>query len=76
MNGDQLSLHKTVGVPCVAKVCSNFGIVVDADVDRTISTSRSLEYASIATKRYSPVGNGTQKSMCKVGHGAGGSGVI
>ena len=63
VNGDLLSLHNTVGMPCVAKIHSSFGIVVDADVDCTTSTSRNLEYASMTTNRYSLVGNGPQKSM-------------
>ena len=33
VNGGLLSLYKIVGMPCVAKICSSFGIVVDADVD-------------------------------------------
>ena len=60
VNGGLLSPHKTVGMPCVTKIRSSFGIVVDADVDRTILTSRNLEYASMTTNRYSPVGNGPQ----------------
>ena len=34
---------------CCKATFTSFGFVVDSDVDRTISTSRSLEYALIAT---------------------------
>ena len=62
---------------CHKDTFTSFGIVVDADVDRTNSTSRSLEYALIATNRYSSVhGEWNTESMRRVCHGAGGSGVI
>ena len=58
LNGGPLSDFTMLGMPCVAKILSNFGITVDALVDRTISTSGYLEYRSITTSKYSPVGNG------------------
>ena len=44
VNGGLLSLHKTVGMPCVAKIHSSFGIVVaDADVDCHTTSTFGME---------------------------------
>ena len=65
MNG-LLSLHKIVrNVMHHKDICSSFGIVVDFDVDRTTSTSGNLEFPSMTTNRYSPVGNGPHSNQCE-----------
>lgn len=59
-------LFTIIGTPCVANMHSNFSL---AAVQLTISASRNCEYASLTTKRYLPVGKGSQKSMWTVCHG-------
>ena len=44
--------------PCIAKIWSNFGIIVGATVDLTISAMSNLEEASTMTRIYSLLGSG------------------
>ena len=60
--GSPLSVYRTSGIPWVAKICSNAGMVSFAAMLETISTSGHLEYASNTTRTVSPVGNGPRKS--------------
>lgn len=61
-NGGPLSVFSSSGIPNNEKILSNRGITDLADEDRSTSTTGYLEWSSITTNRYSPVGNGPQKS--------------
>lgn len=61
-NGGPLSVFSSSGITNNEKILSNRGITDLADVDRSTSTTGYLEWSSITTNRYSPVGNGPQKS--------------
>ena len=65
----QVVHHVILRLPCEAKICSSLDITDVVDVHWMILTSRNLEYASITTSKYTPWGNGPQKSLCSVCHG-------
>ena len=55
-----LTIH---GIPWLENILYIFGIIALAEVECTMSTLGNREYASMTTKRYSPIRNGPQKSM-------------
>lgn len=75
-NGGPLSVFSSSGIPNNEKILSNRGITDLADVDRSTSTTGYLEWSSITTNRYSPVGNGPQKSAETRDQGSSGISVI
>ena len=62
LNGGLLSVCKVSGTPWVEKISFSFLLVASNDVVVTNSTSGYLEYWSVTTKAYCPLGNGPQKS--------------
>lgn len=67
----QLPLLTTSGHPYLEKIASSLGITTLPEV--SISASGNLLYSSITTIRYSPEGNGPQKSTATSFQGAFGS---
>ena len=57
------------GYPNCDRTLSNTGINVLTETDLIISTIGYLEYSSIITNKYSPVGSGPQKSALGSFHG-------
>ena len=76
IEGGPLSLFKTWGIPCLAKIASSFGMVDPAEVDAMISASGIRLYSFVATVRYSSERSGLTKSSASSFHGALGSVVV
>ena len=76
LKGGPLSVWSVSGTPCVEKTFLSFFLTTSSDVDLVNSTSGYLEYWSVITRAYSPLGKGPQKSASIVAHGLVGSCVI
>ena len=68
IKGGPLSLFKTSGIPCIAKIVSSFGMVDLVEVDVTISTSGKRLYSSMTTMGYSSERSGPRKSIASSFH--------
>ena len=76
LNVGPLSICTVFGTPCVAKIFFSFLQTGLIDVELINSVSGYLEYWSVTTNTYSPLGNGPEKSASTVSHGLFGKSVI